>query len=139
MRSVAFVVNGGPAGAIGARARAFAAGVADVFHATVHYREGARAQAFASYVRALQHARPSLVYVLDVTLPAVSAAYWHRRRTGCRIVIDTGDATADLIAGQHRIGRLGYGALAAYERLALGRADAVIVRGTYHVEYLRRL
>jgi hypothetical protein len=124
---------------MGQRAAAFADGIRPALLPTLHYRHGSRARAMSSYVRALLAARPDVIYVLDLTLPAVMAAYVVRRLTGCRVVIDTGDATADLICGHHTAGRLARPVLTRYERRALRSANAVVVRGTCHRDHLADL
>src|SRR5436190_1642521 len=126
MSGVAFVVNGGPDSAMAIRARAFAAGLPD-FQPTLHYRYGTRRSAFARYVGSLRGVRPSTVYVLDLTLPAILAAMTMRRLTKCRVILETGDATAALISAHHRLGRLGHPLLALYERASFEAADAVVV------------
>jgi glycosyltransferase involved in cell wall biosynthesis len=139
MPTIAFVVNGGPGSAMGQRARAFADRLPAGFTSTLHHRERTRGAAFATYVRTLRARRPSVIYLLDLTLPAVMASSLMRRMTGCRVVIDIGDATADLIYLHHRVGSVGHRVLTEYENLSLRSADALVVRGAYHREHLAGL
>jgi glycosyltransferase involved in cell wall biosynthesis len=136
MPAVAFIVNGGPDSAMGERARAFAERLAPEFSITLHYREGGRASAFRNHLVGLRRTRPRAIYVFDLGLSGVTAATAYRRLTGCPVVIETGDAVAELLWSTGRVGRVSRMVLRRYEQLALHGANGVVVRGTYHKQHL---
>jgi glycosyltransferase involved in cell wall biosynthesis len=136
MSAIAFVVNGTHDSAMGQRAQAFAARLAPEFAITLHYREGGRASAFWHHLAGLYGARPRAIYVFDLAFPGVMAAMAYRRATGCPVVIETGDAMAELLWSTGRVGRVGRLLLYRYEQLALRTANGVVIRGTYHKQHL---
>jgi glycosyltransferase involved in cell wall biosynthesis len=134
---VAFVVNGEPASAMGHRARAFAERLGGGHELRLLYRRGGKAVATARLFLGLLRFRPEVCYVLDVAASGVAAAGLYKHLTGARLVIDTGDAIAELARALDR-GPLGVGLTRCLERYALAVADRVVVRGTYHRDWLAR-
>jgi glycosyltransferase involved in cell wall biosynthesis len=117
------------------RARAFAAALPG-WKSAILLRDGSRSAACRSYFRGLRHIRPDVIYVLDLTVPAILGALAVRRLTKARVILDTGDATAALIGGGHPLGAVAYPLLAWYERECLAASDAVVVRGSEHARLL---
>ncbi len=136
MSAIAFVVNGTPDSAMGQRAQAFAARLAPEFAISLHHREGGRASAFRHYLAGLRRTRPRAIYVFDLGLPGVAAAMVYRRATGCPVILETGDAVAELLWSTGRAGHVGRMLLRRYEQLVLRAANGVVVRGTYHKQLL---
>jgi glycosyltransferase involved in cell wall biosynthesis len=132
---VGFVVNGGRDSAMGRRARAFAERLAREFTIDVTYREPGRLPATLAFRAALRRARPALTYVFDHALPGVLAAAWHKRASGNRLILDTGDAIAALARSLGR-GPLALALTGWLERFGYRAADHVVVRGTRHQEWL---
>lgn len=116
------------------RARAFAQRIADDWRVTVACRSGSRLADTLAFARRLDRERPDVVYVFDMALAGVLAASWDRTRRPARLIIDTGDAITALARSLR--GPIGVAATSAVERLALSRADHIVVRGSFHQEWL---
>jgi glycosyltransferase involved in cell wall biosynthesis len=134
---IAFVVNGGSDGIMAERARSFATRLTPKFSASFHYRTGGRIASLRKMLSGLQESRPSIIYVLDLSLAGVAAAFAYRRIRRCRVVLDTGDAVAELLWSTGRVGPAGKTVLQRYEDAVLRAVDTVIVRGSYHREHLQ--
>lgn len=117
------------------RGRAFAARLGPSWQSAMAYRPPGRLSGIRSFSRWLRDVRPDVVYVLDMALAGVVAGALHRSLRGGRLVIDTGDAIAALARSGGR-GRVALGVTALLERFSLATADALVVRGTYHREWL---
>jgi glycosyltransferase involved in cell wall biosynthesis len=131
------VVNGEPGSAMGHRARAFAERLGGGYELRLLYRRGGKAAATARLLAALARFRPQVCYVLDIAASGVAAAGLYKHLTGARLVIDTGDAVTELARTLDR-GPLGVALTRCLERYALAVADRVVVRGTYHRDWLAR-
>src|SRR5581483_8556895 len=105
--AVAGLVNGGAESAMAERARAFAVRLAPDIATRLHFRSGGRAAAVVRHLRALRREAPSVVYVLDTAVAGTTAALLHRRLTGAAVVVDTGDAVAELLRSTGRVGAVG--------------------------------
>jgi glycosyltransferase involved in cell wall biosynthesis len=134
---VAFLVNGSPESAMGARAQAFASRLEKDFHLGIEYRRGNRLAAAAKFLKFLRRERPAVTYVFDMGYSGVLAATIHRATARNRMIIDTGDAITALARSMGR-GPVGICLTAALERLALSAADQIVVRGTRHMEWLAK-
>src|SRR5438105_4511570 len=77
------------------------------FSASFHYRAGGRWSSFRRALAELRVSRPAIIYVLDLGLSGIAAALAYRRVKRCRIVLDTGDAVAELLWSTGRVGRAG--------------------------------
>lgn len=132
---VAFVVNGGPESSLALRARVFQQWLAGPFAIEVVYRRGGRAASTVRFRAALARLQPDVCYVFDMAAPGVLAGSWWRCATGCRLIIETGDAITALAETMDR-GRLGRWLTARLEHHALARADRIVVRGSFHREWL---
>ncbi len=134
---VAFVVNGGPASAMGERAAAFASRLAGRFDCRFVFRPDRGARALGGMVWELSALRPAVCYVLDLAAAGVVAAGVVKHALGTPFVLDTGDAVVELgrVLGR---GVVGMTATRAVEAYALRAASAVVVRGSLHRELLRR-
>jgi glycosyltransferase involved in cell wall biosynthesis len=134
--SVMILVNGGEDSALGERARWIARAAGPT--AAIVYRTGGRARAVAAFVGRVQGARPRIVYVVDTSIATVLASAW-ARRSGARVVLDTGDATAALTRATGRLGLLGALAAPAFERAAYRLATTVVVRSEELGRHVRSL
>lgn len=132
---VCFVVNGGPASAMGERAEAFASRLADRFDCRTVFRQGGKLGAVGRMAAALAALCPDACYVLDLAAAGVAAAGAYRHATGTPFVLDTGDAVVELGRALGR-GPAGVAATQALQAYALRAAAAVVVRGSYHRELL---
>lgn len=118
------------------RGRAFAARLGPLWRAVIGYRAAGRVASLQSFARWLAAESPDVLYVLDMALAGVVAGAWHRTRRGGRLIIDTGDAITALARSGGDRGPLALAATSALERFSLRAADALVVRGSYHREWL---
>jgi glycosyltransferase involved in cell wall biosynthesis len=135
MTSVALVVNGDPAGAMGRRAQAFALRLESRFDVSVLYRSPRKMRSLLALAAELLRRRPDVCYVLDMAYSGVGAGVVYRFLCGGKLVIDTGDAITELARSMGR-GRLGVALTRLLEAVALRAADRIVVRGTAHREWL---
>lgn len=136
---VAILVNSAPSGPLAPRARALAHGLAAAFAVEVLWRRSARAKSILQFVNDLRGFHPHVLYLLDVGYPIVLAATLYQAIAPCRLVIDTGDALAELLWTTGRVGKMGRYAARAYESAVLRRAHHVVVRSSGLKEYLSNL
>lgn len=136
MTRVAFVVNGPASGPMGERARAFASRMSDRYETLILYRSPGKVRSIFELTRGLLGFRPRVAYVLDIGYSGIVAGFLSRVFTRQRIVVDTGDAITELGRSMGR-GRIGVALTAGLERFSLRMASRIVVRGTYHAEWLR--
>jgi len=134
--SVAFIVNGGTDGAIGHRARAFAARLRDRYAIRTAFRSGRRLGALVEFVAFLFRTRPAVVYVFDMAVAGVLATALYKLLVGAWMIVDTGDAIYELVRSSGVRGPLGAALTRWFEHFSLWVADCVVVRGTRHQQYL---
>jgi glycosyltransferase involved in cell wall biosynthesis len=135
MLNVAFVVNGDPPSPMGCRARAFAEQLRGPFDIEVFYRSKRKVWSAVRFLAALLRSRPKVCYVFDMAYSGVVAALMYKRLTRARVVIDTGDAITELARSMGR-SPLGIALTRRLEECSLSGADRIVVRGTYHKEWL---
>jgi glycosyltransferase involved in cell wall biosynthesis len=136
---VAILVNSPPGGAIAPRARAIAHGLASEFVVELLWRQSTRAGSILRFLKDLRRVKADVLYLLDIGYPVVLAASLHRMFTPSPLVIDTGDALAELLWTTGRVGRMGRQAVRKYEGMVLRHADHVVVRGSGLKDYLAHL
>jgi glycosyltransferase involved in cell wall biosynthesis len=134
---IAFVVNGTPQSAMGHRAHALAERLPAGYELRVFHRVGPKALAVARLLVGLLRFGPQVCYVFDMGYSGVGAASLFKFLTGGRLVIETGDAIAQLATALDR-GPLGVSLTRCLEACALRVADRIVVRGSFHQELLRR-
>jgi glycosyltransferase involved in cell wall biosynthesis len=134
---VAFVVNGEPAGAMGRRAAAFAERLAGRYDLRLFHRTRSKLASLLRTVTELTSFGPQVCYVFDMAWSGVGAAAAYKLLSGARLVVDTGDAITALASSLGR-GPVGVALTGLLERGSLALADRVVVRGSYHREWLRQ-
>ena len=87
------------------------------------------------FLAALLYTRPKVCYVFDMAYSGVVAALIYKRLTGRRVVIDTGDAITALAQSMGR-SPTGVRLTRWLEERSLTAADRIVVRGSYHKEWL---
>jgi glycosyltransferase involved in cell wall biosynthesis len=132
---VLFLVNGDRESAMGDRATAFAGRLSARWTAVLAWRTGSRRTAYTAFMHALDETRPDVVYVMDMAVSGVLAAARWRASHRAATVVDTGDAITALARSAGR-GPLGLAATWITEEAGLRVADHLVVRGTYHREWL---
>jgi glycosyltransferase involved in cell wall biosynthesis len=134
---IAFVINGEPHSAMGHRARAFVERLPGRYDVRLLYRSGRKLASIVRFFAALVKFAPRACYVFDIGYSGVAAAGLYKHLTGCRLIVDTGDAITELARALGR-GPVGVGLTRCLEKYALTVADRIVVRGTYHREWLAR-
>jgi glycosyltransferase involved in cell wall biosynthesis len=137
MTRLAFVVNGSPTSAMAQRADAFATRLGARHEVRTFYRSDRKLLSIGRIAADLLRFLPDVCYVLDMGYSGVASAALYRLLRDQRLIVDTGDAITALARSLGR-GRLGVALTAALERFALRVADRIVVRGTYHRDWLAR-
>lgn len=133
---VSFLVNGSPGGAMSERAAAFAKRLGAAFEITVSHRAENKVRAIADFLGKLRAGRPAAIYVIDMGFSGVIAALTHKMLFRTPVIIDTGDAITALARASGTRGRAGIALTALLEDVSLRFADRIVVRGSYHQEWL---
>lgn len=138
MKIVAFIVNGDFESAMGYRARALAACLRTRYDIQIAYREGNKLLALLRFVKFLYGVRPQLSYVFDMSYSGVLGAWLSKQFFGGRLIIDTGDAIYELARSVGNRGKVGLLFTRWLERFSLKAADGIVVRGTFHQQFLKK-
>jgi glycosyltransferase involved in cell wall biosynthesis len=137
MPRIAVLVNGRPDSAAGARARGLfepLQGRHQVFYA---YRRSGKIASLGRFLRELNARKPDLVYVVNAAVSGAGAALIARLARGFGFVVDTGDLGYELAELTGRPGWPGRKVIGLTEKAALHFADSIVVRGTYHRDFLK--
>ena len=136
--TVAFVVSGDRESAMGVRAREMASRLRGDYEIHIIYRKRQRVLSIFSILASLMRLRPSVSYVFDISYAAVLSAAFYRLISRNRLIVETGDAIAELVRSTGSRGRLGLWLTELLEKLAFRCADRLVVRGSFHQEWLSR-
>ena len=136
MKRVAYIVNGDFESAMGYRARALAACLQTRYDISIAYREGNKLIALFRFLKFLRAARPQLSYVFDMSYSGVLAAWLYRQLFRSRLIIDTGDVIYELARSVGNRSKVGLLFTRWLERFSLKVADGIVVRGTFHRQFL---
>ena len=135
---VVVLVNGSREGGAAVRARGLFDPLRNRLDIVYSHRDAGRVRAFRAFVAQIHDLRPMLVYVVDVGVANAGAAITARLLLRTPFVVDTGDLAYELARSTGRHGYVGRGIVRVVEGLALRLACAIVVRGTYHKEFLER-
>jgi glycosyltransferase involved in cell wall biosynthesis len=138
MRKIAFIVNGGVESAIGQRARAFAAHLADRYDIRIAYRSHNKLLSTVRFIGFLIRNRPALSYVFDMAYSGVIAASLYKTITRDLLIIDTGDCISALARSLGNRGAIGLWLTDLLESISFRSADCIVVRGSFHLDLLRK-
>jgi len=136
--AVAFVVSGDRESAMGVRAREMASRLATDWDIRIAYRGRRKLFSVFSTFMSLMRLRPSVTYVFDISYTAVLSAALYKLIFRNRLVIETGDAITELVRSTGSRGRLGLWLTQLLESIAFRFADRVVVRGSFHKEWLSK-
>jgi glycosyltransferase involved in cell wall biosynthesis len=81
--------------------------------------------------------KPHFVYALDVGFSASALAVLLKLFRRSYFIVDTGDAYYELMKDSGKVGPVRLLFCRIIEQMAYFLADAIVVRGSYHVDYLR--
>jgi len=135
MTSVAFIVNGGYDSAMGHRARDLAVRL-DQYDIRIAYRSPRKIVSILSFCFFLARLRPKLTYVFDIAYSGIASAGMYRIVFCNRLIVETGDAIVELARSTGSRSRVGLWLTRLLEKTAFRIADRVVVRGTFHQEWL---
>lgn len=136
MVTVAFVVGGAHDSPMGFRARAMATRLSDRFGIRIVYRSRSRAFSILTVFIFLVRVRPDLIYLFDISYSGVLGATFYKLVFRSCLIIETGDAIVELVRSTGSRGKLGLWLTQLLERIAFTVADRIVVRGSFHKEYL---
>ena len=137
MTTVAFIVNGSYESAMGHRARDLAARLSH-YDIRIAYRSRRKIVSLVGLFIFLARVRPVVTYVFDISYSGVLAAGFYRILFGNCLVVETGDAIVELARSTGSRGRLRLWLTRLLENTAFRIADRVVVRGSFHQEWLSR-
>ena len=122
---------------MGERASAFASRLPKRFTIRLFHRTPGKVRSIARLLHALLRFQPDICYVYDMAFSGVLSAGLCKHLTGCKVIVDTGDAIVDLARSMGRgpAGRLLTWLLEGY---SLRMADRIVVRGRFHQQLLAR-
>src|SRR5262249_12058241 len=123
--------------AVGHRARNFASRISD-YDVRIAYRSSRKFRSILSLFRFLIRTRPAVIYVFDISYSGVMAAALYRFIFGKPLIVETGDAISELVESTGSRGKLGLWLTRRLENFALKISDRVVVRGSFHREWLAR-
>ena len=138
MTRVAFIVNAEEDSALADRARQFARRLDGRYTIHLAYRSRRKVASLVGFVRFLRRVRPSVAYVFDMAYAGVLGALLARALGGPAVIVETGDAIHALVRSTGARGPVGRALTALLEEVSLRGADAVVVRGHGHQEWLAR-
>ena len=137
MTKVAFLVNGGYNSPMAYRARSFATHLADSYEICIAYRGSNKFAAIVSFATFLIRKRPAVIYVFDMAFSGVLAAVGYKSFVRTPFIVDTGDSISALARSMGR-SPTGVWLTDCLEKLSFLFADRIVVRGSFHLELLRK-
>jgi glycosyltransferase involved in cell wall biosynthesis len=138
MTSVGFVVSGARDSAMGYRARAMAAKLARDYKIQIAYRSQRKLLSIPYLFAFLVRTRPHASYLFDISYAGLLASGLYKFISGNCLIIETGDAIAELVRSTGSRGKLGLWLTRLLETSAFRIADRIVVRGSFHKELLSR-
>jgi glycosyltransferase involved in cell wall biosynthesis len=135
MTTVAFIVNGGRDSAMGFRARDLAARLAQ-YDVRIAYRSRRKIASILALLFFLVRVRPTAIYVFDIAYTGILSAGFYRIVFRNRLIVETGDAIVELARSMGSRGKLRLSLTRLLENIAFWIADRVVVRGSFHKEWL---
>jgi glycosyltransferase involved in cell wall biosynthesis len=135
---VVFLVNGGAGSAMDVRAREFARRLSSGMEIRILNRGENKAESIRAFEKELRNTRPDLCYVFDMAYSGVVAAGIHRLRTGCPMIVDTGDAITDLARLSGSRGKIGIWLTGQLEYMSYRLSRQIVVRSHPHQEVLAK-
>jgi len=126
---VAFIANGPVGGAAGERGDRIARALGPRARSTQWFRTGGRIGSAIRIARGVREQRPDVTYLVDIA--AAPLAAWLIAGAPGKLIVDTGDAPRDFIrlVSKNPVKRV---AASLLERVGYGRADRIVVRGSFH-------
>jgi hypothetical protein len=137
LATVVFLVSGSHDSAMGFRARDLAIRLPQ-YDVRIAYRSPRKIISILKFFVFLARVRPAVSYVFDISYTGVLSAGVYRLVFGNCLIIETGDAIVELVRSSGSRGRFRLWLTGLLENTAFRIADRVVVRGTFHREWLAR-
>src|SRR6266850_7643781 len=137
--TIVFVVGGEFDSPMGFRARALAARLAHSYSISIVYCSQRKIISILRFFITLARLRPRVSYVFDISYSGVMAATFYRMILRNCLIIETGDAIVELVRSTGSRGKVGLWLTQLLEKIALRCADRIVVRGSFHKEWLTRI
>jgi glycosyltransferase involved in cell wall biosynthesis len=131
-----FLVNGEEKSAAGVRAKMFAQRLPSEWDVLIKYRTPHKLKSILQFINAAREFKPDIVYVMDTGYSGVLAGYITKKLVGNRLITDTGDVTYVLALSEGIYSKIQLALINWVEQIALKKSDFLIVRGSYHKEWL---
>jgi glycosyltransferase involved in cell wall biosynthesis len=143
---ILFLVNGFQESAAGIRARSFAERLPGDWDIHFQYRSIPKWKSIFLFIRSALSLRPNIIYVMDMAYTGVLAGYIAKQLAGyiakqltrCKLIVDTGDVAYELAKSTGRYSPRQLTLIHWVEQLAMRNFDYVIVRGSYHKDWLEQ-
>jgi glycosyltransferase involved in cell wall biosynthesis len=138
MTSVAFIVSGDHNSPMGFRARAMASKLSHAYNIEIAYRSRRKLISIPVLLAALVRARPDASYLFDISYTGLLASGCYKLLFRNSLIVETGDALAELVRSTGSRGKFGIWLTRLLERTAFHLADRIVVRGNFHKEWLSK-
>ncbi len=132
---VAFIVSGGHESAMGFRARDLATRLSQ-YDVHIAYRTQRKLVSILNLFIFLTRLRPTAIYVFDISYTSILSAGFYKLFSRACLLIETGDAIAELTRSSGSRGKLLLWLTDLLERTAFKIADRIVCRGSFHREWL---
>ncbi|WP_206814042.1 glycosyltransferase [Chroococcus sp. FPU101] len=133
-----FFVNSAESEAAGIRAKLFAERLSSRWEICFNYRPVPKWKGIVTFVRSALHFRPHIIYVMDTAYTGVLAGYMAKKLLGCKLITDTGDVAYELAKSTGNYSQQQLALIHWVEQLAIAYSDCLIVRGSYHQNWLEK-
>lgn len=133
---ILFFINNSENSAVGLRAKMFAERLPKHWTLKFNYRPASKVKGILPFIQSAREFKPDIIYVMDIAYTGVIAGWLSKKLTHCKLLIDTGDATHALAQSTGRYSKPELALIDWTEKLALSQADHLIVRGSFHKQYL---
>ena len=131
-----FFINGSEGSAAGVRSQLFAQRFPLNWSVRFHYRPSPKWKGIVPFIQAAISFRPDVIYVMDTAYSGVIAGYVAKKLLGCKVVTDTGDVAFELAKSTGTYSKPQLALIDGVEKLATHHSDHLVVRGSYHQEWL---
>lgn len=134
--TVGFIVSGDYESAMGFRARAMASRLSHVYNIEIVYRSRRKIISILNVFGFLVRVRPVAIYLFDISYTGLLAASLYQFLFHNCLIIETGDAIAELARSMGNRGKFGLWLTQLLENAAFRIAHRIVVRGSFHKELL---
>lgn len=131
-----YFINGAETSAAGIRARSLARWFPPDWQIRFLYRSIPKWKSILPFLRSAREFRPDVIYVMDTAYTGVLAGYTAKKRLGCQLITDTGDVAFELARSAGTYSPTQLALIRWIEGLATRESDYLIVRGSYHKDWL---